>query len=201
MADFSWLPGWVIICLFVIMGLFAFTLLCMPFAVFGLKPRLREVEFQLEELRAELQSLTLRLTAPSSDHRIAREYTTPVRDNDITGRDLSVSHTESEQEASDDAEKYFEPATTVRSDQFSYEDGPEYRGRSRQPRRIDTIKSWEQQAPWEEKNRQHPAPNRMQPQPIRQARDELAPRKNTRYDFDEEYSKPRAEPKLRWPPR
>jgi hypothetical protein len=57
----DWVPWWAQLALLVVAMLFAFALLMMPFAVFGLKGRLDLIEAQLDDIHAELRMLAMRL--------------------------------------------------------------------------------------------------------------------------------------------
>lgn len=57
----DWVPWWAQLALLVLALLFAFALLMMPFAVFGLKGRLDLIEAQLDDIHAELRMLAMRL--------------------------------------------------------------------------------------------------------------------------------------------
>ncbi|GBR14432.1 chromosomal replication initiator protein DnaA [Gluconobacter frateurii] len=191
MSDISWLPTWAMMCLLIIAGLFGLALLCMPFAVFGVKPRLQELEFQIAELRAELQSLTLRLTAPPSDRTVASGQSVegtlraPLRSTPEKMR--------SGEPAPSKTADYFEPAAVVRADGPTYEDGPmaaDPEVLRRAVKKQEPAKSWSR-APWEDER----------PQTGNREREELAPRSVATRNDDEETFRRRAEPKLRWPPR
>ncbi|MBS1018714.1 hypothetical protein JK205_07180 [Gluconobacter cerinus] len=194
MPDISWLPAWALMSLLIIAGLFALALVCMPFAVFGVKPRLQELEFQIGELRAELQSLSLRLTAPPSDRMVAAGR--PADEESRTaGVRAPVQKTPSVERAPSEPADYFEPAAVVRAEGPSYEDGPlvadpdALRRVAKKPEA--SKKSWSR-APWEgEQTRQSAA----------REREELAPRSVSTRNDDDEAFRARAEPKLRWPPR
>ena len=54
------LPGWAVLVLLLICGVYALALLAMPFAVFGVKSRLSAMEEQLEDIQEELRVMTLR---------------------------------------------------------------------------------------------------------------------------------------------
>jgi len=66
------LPEWTGLVALVVLLLLGACLLAMPFSVFGLKGRLDAIEAQLDELRAELRGLALRLPEPGRPLR-ARE--------------------------------------------------------------------------------------------------------------------------------
>jgi hypothetical protein len=57
----DWLPWWVPIVLLIPVGLWALTMVLMPFSVIGLKSRLEGIELRLDEVQAEIRSLALRL--------------------------------------------------------------------------------------------------------------------------------------------
>lgn len=69
----DWLPLWV---QFLILGLALVILiafLLMPFAVYGVKGRLREIELQLADMQASLRVMTMRLSAASSERPPAQK--------------------------------------------------------------------------------------------------------------------------------
>ncbi|MBS1027823.1 hypothetical protein [Gluconobacter albidus] len=111
MSDFSWLPGWAFGCLVVVAALFGLALLCMPFAVFGTKPRLQDLEFQIAEMRAELRALNLRLAVS----------TRPDGPSAVPGGQTVMAPQERMAQMDED---YLMPARTLRPDLPSYEDGP-----------------------------------------------------------------------------
>ncbi|AFW01897.1 hypothetical protein BAR24_14265 [Gluconobacter oxydans] len=191
MSDISWLPTWAMMCLLIIAGLFGLALLCMPFAVFGVKPRLQELEFQIAELRAELQSLTLRLTAPPSDRAVASG---PVREDSVRAPSRAMPEkVRAVEPAPSKAADYFEPVAVVRAEGPTYEDGPmaaDPEVLRRAVKRQEPAKSWSR-APWEDERTQAGS----------REREELAPRSVATRSDDEETLRRRAEPKLRWPPR
>jgi hypothetical protein len=57
----DWLPWWVPILIAIPLGLWALTMLMMPFSVIGTKSRLEAIDARLDELQGELRSLVLRL--------------------------------------------------------------------------------------------------------------------------------------------
>ena len=61
----DWVPWWVHLAVLLAGGLFALLFLAMPFAVFGLKGRLEGIEVRLDEIQAEIRSLSLRLPEPA----------------------------------------------------------------------------------------------------------------------------------------
>lgn len=61
----DWVPWWVHVAVLVAGGLFALLFLAMPFAVFGVKGRLDGIELRLDEIQAEIRSLSLRLPEPA----------------------------------------------------------------------------------------------------------------------------------------
>jgi len=58
------LPGWSGLVLLLLAGLAIIAFLLMPFSVFGVKGRLESIEAQLDDIQAEIRSLTLRLPEP-----------------------------------------------------------------------------------------------------------------------------------------
>ncbi|MDG6095323.1 hypothetical protein LOC54_09440 [Acetobacter sp. AN02] len=82
------LPLWAQSALLALMLMFALLFLFMPFAVYGVKSRLREMELRLEEIRAELRVITSRLggleppartewTPPPAPERPSPEFRAP----------------------------------------------------------------------------------------------------------------------------
>lgn len=63
----DWVPWWVHLPILVVTLLFAMLFLLMPFAVFGVKPRLDLLEARLDEIQGEIRSLSLRLPEPDRD--------------------------------------------------------------------------------------------------------------------------------------
>src|SRR5579871_943918 len=57
----DWLPWWVPVVVLVPALLYGLLFLLMPFSVFGLKGRLDVIEARIDELHADVRSLTLRL--------------------------------------------------------------------------------------------------------------------------------------------
>ncbi|MFT9382749.1 hypothetical protein [Gluconobacter sp. P5B12] len=194
MPDISWLPAWALMSLLIIAGLFALALVCMPFAVFGVKPRLQELEFQIAELRAELQSLSLRLTAPPSDRMVAAGRPSAEESRTDSVR-APVQKTPSVERVPSEPADYFEPAAVVRAEGPSYEDGPlvaDPDALRRVAKKPEVAKKSWSRAPWEGEQAR-----------IRAAREreELAPRSVASRSDDDEAFRTRAEPKLRWLPR
>ncbi len=68
----DWLPWWVPALLLVPLGLYLLLALLVPFGTFGVKSRLDDIEVQLEELRADVRALAIRL-APPEEPRFAEE--------------------------------------------------------------------------------------------------------------------------------
>ncbi|WP_207537193.1 hypothetical protein [Sabulicella rubraurantiaca] len=67
------MPEWTGLALLVILLGLGLCLLFMPFSVFGVKGRLDAIEAQLDELRAEIRGLAVRL----SEGRSVREWSAP----------------------------------------------------------------------------------------------------------------------------
>ncbi len=61
----DWVPWWVHLAILLAAGLFVLLYLAMPFAVFGVKARLEVIEARLDEIQAEIRSLSLRLPEPA----------------------------------------------------------------------------------------------------------------------------------------
>ncbi len=57
----EWVPWWVHLAVLLTGGLVVLLYLAMPFAVFGVKTRLDIIEARLDEIQAEIRSLSLRL--------------------------------------------------------------------------------------------------------------------------------------------
>ncbi|MBS1101815.1 hypothetical protein JK202_02100 [Gluconobacter sp. Dm-62] len=205
MSDFSWLPGWAFGCLAVVAALFAMALLCMPFAVFGTKPRLQDLEFQIAELRAELRALNMRLAVSTRSENVVGDRGGQVA-SAAQKRTDPVSETRVVQPLMTQAdEDYLMPARALRPDLPSYEDGPGQGDPETLPRRGSASvsggartempsaseRAWAR-APWEQDTadagREPLARGMERKQPARTVAD------------DEAY-RSRSEPKLRWPPR
>jgi hypothetical protein len=60
----DWLPWWVPILVLIPCLLYALAFLFMPFGVIGVKGRLEGIEARLDEIQAEIRSLSLRLPEP-----------------------------------------------------------------------------------------------------------------------------------------
>ena len=60
----DWLPWWVPILVLIPCLLYALAFLFMPFGVIGVKGRLEAIEARLDEIQAEIRSLSLRLPEP-----------------------------------------------------------------------------------------------------------------------------------------
>jgi hypothetical protein len=68
------LPDWTGLVLLLLVALAVLAFLLMPFSVFGVKGRLEAMEMQLDELRAELRALPMRLNdAPRGRARSVEE--------------------------------------------------------------------------------------------------------------------------------
>ncbi|MBS1086328.1 hypothetical protein [Gluconobacter sphaericus] len=196
MSDFSWLPGWAFGCLVVVSALFVLALLCMPFAVFGTKPRLQELEFQIAELRAELRALNMRLAVSTRPDSLSAGS---------DRQDLAAVESRAVYSAPTlPDEDYFMPAHGLRSDLPSYEDSPEVGGDEALPRRgpfsqsalregISDVseRAWAR-APWEK------GASTTGRQPLGRSMDRMLGNKPV---VEEDAYRPRSEPKLRWPPR
>jgi len=124
---FSWLPWWAQIILGLVLFCLGVTYLLMPFAVFGLKPRLEEVELQLGEIRAELRVIGMRLagepegrvSVPNEDASVRRvPQPAEPRHNPALMRGTDAARTDSFL-ASEDARLGRSAA-----DQGGYEDAP-----------------------------------------------------------------------------
>ncbi|WP_225197870.1 hypothetical protein [Gluconobacter oxydans] len=193
MSDFSWLPGWAFGCLVVVAALFALALLCMPFAVFGTKPRLQELEFQIAELRAELRALNMRLAVSTRPDSLPAGQTAAAAEPRTVHSGPTLPD-----------EDYLMPARSLRSDLPSYEDGPGVGDPETLPRRGPSSQSalreemsdvseraWVR-APWEKDV------STTGRQPLGRSMDRT---QGNRPVVEEDAYRPRSEPKLRWPPR
>jgi len=204
MSDFSWLPGWAFGCLAVVAALFALALLCMPFAVFGTKPRLQELEFQIAELRAELRALNMRLAVSTRPESVTadpgeRGVTASVARMDPMSETRVVQSLTARPD-----EDYLMPAQSLRPDLPSYEDGPGEDDPDTLPRRGRVSTSVERnggssasgriwsRAPWEQGG------SEAGRQPLGHGTERRSPSKAI--DDGDTY-RSRSEPKLRWPPR
>ncbi|MBF0876376.1 hypothetical protein HKD21_05885 [Gluconobacter cerevisiae] len=199
MSDFSWLPGWAFGCLVVVAAFFVLALLCMPFAVFGTKPRLQDLEFQIAEMRAELRVLNLRLAVS-------------MRPDILSAEPVAQTAPASQERMARIDEDYLMPARTLRPDLPSYEDGPEQIGSGRDamgrddpetlPRRGfkaapapdlsgASERAWSR-APWEQ------GATETARQPLGRVIDK---KQSAKLVAENDAYQPRSEPKLRWPPR
>ncbi|GBQ70753.1 hypothetical protein AA103196_2584 [Ameyamaea chiangmaiensis NBRC 103196] len=79
----DWVPWWLQLALLLGAFLLGVAFLLMPFAVFGVKGRLAEVELELGEVKAELRVIAARLGA--SEDRGVAPGTTPVSGRPDTG--------------------------------------------------------------------------------------------------------------------
>lgn len=59
----DWMPLWAQLLVIAVVIVFGLAFLMMPFAVFGVKGRLGELELQIQEMQAELRGLSMRLAA------------------------------------------------------------------------------------------------------------------------------------------
>ncbi|EHH68636.1 hypothetical protein GMO_14060 [Gluconobacter morbifer G707] len=177
-------------------GLLGLVFLCMPFAVFGLKPRMLEMEYQLAELRAEIQSISLRLATPPSERLVTSAA--PPEEQGVDRSSSDGRHGKAERPAPEiSPEAYLDPVHVIRPDMPSYEDGPMAKDAEALPRaaRRDAMPAGERrwsQAPWEGR----------QVEPAADRRDAAPHRVKTPYRDDDTLMRPRrSEPQLRWPPR
>lgn len=108
----DWLPWWVPIAILVPALLYALVFLCMPFSVIGVKGRLESVEARLDEIQAEIRSLTFRLPEPVRNP--SNDYADPP----------PLMAPPSRREPPAGARPPIPPAAHYPDE---YEDGPEYR--------------------------------------------------------------------------
>lgn len=80
----DWVPGWVQLALVIVAILFGLAFLLMPFSVFGVKARLEAVEVRLDEIQAEIRSLSMRLPERVPDRA------TPALERDDLGTRVSA---------------------------------------------------------------------------------------------------------------
>nr|WP_243444146.1 hypothetical protein [Acetobacter persici] len=59
----DWMPLWAQLLVIALVIVFGLAFLMMPFAVFGVKGRLMELELQTREMQAELRAMAMRLAA------------------------------------------------------------------------------------------------------------------------------------------
>ncbi len=80
----DWMPWWLQLLVVVAAILAGLTLLAMPFSVFGLKSRLDTLEARLDDIHADIRTLTQRLPEPTrtpyDPPAILRAATTPPRE-------------------------------------------------------------------------------------------------------------------------
>ncbi|GAN68167.1 hypothetical protein [Acetobacter orleanensis] len=76
----DWMPLWAQLLVIAIAIVFGLAFLMMPFAVFGVKGRLVELELHIQEMQAELRALSMRLAAgPGQSERPAHENASLLR--------------------------------------------------------------------------------------------------------------------------
>ncbi|MFT9019022.1 hypothetical protein [Acetobacter malorum] len=75
----DWMPLWAQLLVIAVVIVFGLAFLMMPFAVFGVKGRLAELELQIQEMQAEVRALAMRLAAgqgqgtrPAGDEALSR---------------------------------------------------------------------------------------------------------------------------------
>lgn len=227
---FAWMPLWMQFLIALGAAALGLIFLLMPFSVFGVKPRLEEVELQLSEVRAELRVLTMRLARNEPETGPSGEpvFRPPTRDT----REAAASAPERPQHTTRDPMPWSSPpyeANQPRPDvrkppadtprhatapasrpENRYEDQPK-------PDHVSQIlRPTHFEPPPREAPRQAPPPAwnasptsptpepRRQEPPVRQ-REEMSPRPDEdarrRYDDESGNRRPRSEPTLRWPPR
>jgi hypothetical protein len=81
----DWMPGWLQLLAVVVGILLGLAFLLMPFSVFGVKSRLEAVEARLDEIQAEIRSLSLRLPEPGrgagyDDESVVLRASAPLRE-------------------------------------------------------------------------------------------------------------------------
>ncbi len=76
----DWLPWWVPTILLVVALLWLLLFLLVPFSVIGLKSRLEGLEARLDEIQAEIRTLTLRLPDQVQSVDFDELYAEPPRD-------------------------------------------------------------------------------------------------------------------------
>ncbi len=77
----DWVPGWIQLALVIVAILLGLAFLLMPFSVFGVKARLEAVEIRLDEIQAEIRSLSMRLP-----ERVPDRATPALEREDFAGR-------------------------------------------------------------------------------------------------------------------
>lgn len=81
----DWVPWWVHVAILLGLALFALLFMLMPFSVLGVKTRLDTIDARLDEIQAEIRSLSLALADPMPPDPAyaepARRFTDP-RDRD-----------------------------------------------------------------------------------------------------------------------
>ena len=76
----DWVPGWAQLVVAIVVILLGLAFLLMPFSVFGLKSRLEAVETRLDEIQAEIRSLTMRLPERVSERDVSTLDRVTLRD-------------------------------------------------------------------------------------------------------------------------
>lgn len=202
-ALFGSFPYWVQALLVLAFIGLALVFLLMPFAVFGLKPRMEEVELQLSEIRAELRTLNMRLTrgeGASSPERESDYGTRSAQQNEPAPR---RNYEEEDIPLPSRVERILRPSHSepvLRSDAPAESpvmkprqnwEPPAHKERT-QPRDIGSV-------PWGShkaaENRPLESREEMSRRPT--AEDE----RRRREEEDRRNVRPRSEPTLRWPPR
>ncbi|MCQ9155244.1 hypothetical protein [Acidomonas methanolica] len=208
-----WLQGAVLL---VGLGL-GLIFLLMPFAVFGVKPRLEEVELQLGELRAELRSLSMRLSqtaAPPPSRETVRDDD-PRDTPDRKSRDAWLR-----QDAPPAPSAPASPFPAAETSDYADDPlaAPPHVSQILRPTHFDPPAAPRPEpprpprpAPWKEpphqpgeasapvsKERGPTPPPSWEDADRLRYREEMAPRPTPE---EERLSRPRSEPTLRWPPR
>lgn len=206
MSDLAGLPVWAL-------GLFASAaLICgvlilwLPFALMGMRSRMRALRAEIADMRSELRGFSLRLAALGVPETALSEAGGAQRS---LPQEASTAWPRSSSDLDDEE---LMAATVLRQDFPSYEDTPQVPDPESLPRRAgglaghrsdDVARSPERvwsRAPWEARGHADRADSRENRRPITAGvRIERMEPPSTRRD--EEEFRPRSEPKLRWPPR
>jgi len=77
----GWMPGWVPVLVLIPALIWGLAFLFMPFGVIGVKGRLEAIEARMDEIQAEIRSLSLRLPEPmrASSYDEMTSYVSPER--------------------------------------------------------------------------------------------------------------------------
>ncbi|KFL87657.1 hypothetical protein AmDm5_3073 [Acetobacter malorum] len=210
----DWMPLWAQLLVIAVVIVFGLAFLMMPFAVFGVKGRLAELELQIQEMQAEVRALAMRLAAgqgqgtrPAGDEALSRPSVPegvqveeirppePTRPSPILSAPvLTPLRTPKVSDA-------YEPRREAPPAPNLEPEPREGAGRHVMPWHEPQKDASGRKEPLADAMRRYRAPDADQPpyRPdfLRNAEQPAGPRANRSYDEDTG----RAEPVLNWPPR